>query len=107
MPLVGKVAKILGPKGLMPNPKIGTVTNEIDKCVKDIKAGQVEFKTEKAGIVHAGIGKVSFSVEQLEANIKAFIDAVKKSKPSGVKGNYIKNIFISSTMGPSLKIKYN
>ena len=104
MPLVGKVAKILGPKGLMPNPKIGTVTNEIDKCVKDIKAGQVEFKTEKAGIVHAGIGKLKFNASDLLDNLKTFYNEINKSKPDTVKGSFIKKVSIASTMGFGLEV---
>jgi large subunit ribosomal protein L1 len=104
MAIVGKLGKILGPKGLMPNPKLGTVTNDIKKIIADIKAGLIEFKADKTGIVHAGIGKKSFSLEKLEQNYKNFIDAIIKAKPKGVKGTYLKSIFISFTMGPSLKI---
>lgn len=99
MGLVGKVGKILGPKGLMPNPKLGTVTMDVTNAVKSVKAGQIEYRSEKSGIVHAGIGKVSFTNEALIENIKAFIDAVVKSKPTGVKGNYLKKMTLSSTMG--------
>lgn len=99
MALVGRVGKILGPKGLMPNPKLGTVTMDIANAIKNVKGGQIEYRSEKNGIVHAGIGKVSFSKEALTENIKAFIDAVVKSKPAGVKGNYLKKMTLSSTMG--------
>ena len=99
MALVGKVGKILGPKGLMPNPKLGTVTMDVTTAIKNVKGGQIEYRSEKNGIVHAGIGKVSFSNEVLTENIKAFIDAIVKSKPAGVKGNYLKKMTLSSTMG--------
>ena len=99
MALVGRVGKILGPKGLMPNPKLGTVTMDVTTAIKNVKGGQIEYRSEKNGIVHAGIGKVSFSKEALTENIKAFIDAVVKSKPAGVKGNYLKKMTLSSTMG--------
>ncbi len=104
MPLVGRLGKILGPRNLMPNPKVGTVTNDVAKAVKDAKAGSVEFRVEKAGIVHAGIGKASFSDEALAENLRAFTDAVNKAKPSGAKGLYIKRISISSTMGPGVHV---
>jgi large subunit ribosomal protein L1 len=104
MGIVGKLGKVLGPKGLMPNPKLGTVTPNVTDAVKAAKSGQVEFRLDKAAIIHAGVGKASFSEEQLAANIKAFIDAVKKAKPSGVKGHYIKKIGISSTMGVGVKL---
>ncbi len=99
MALVGKVGKILGPKGLMPNPKLGTVTMDVVTAIKNVKGGQIEYRSEKNGIVHAGIGKASFTNEALTENIKAFIDAVVKSKPAGVKGNYLKKMTLSSTMG--------
>ena len=104
MGVVGKLGKVLGPKGLMPNPKLGTVTPNVAEAVKAAKSGQVEFRLDKAGIIHAGIGKASFSEDALTKNIKAFIDAVAKAKPSAVKGNYIKKIGISSTMGVGIKI---
>jgi len=104
MAVIGQVAKILGPKGLMPNPKLGTVTPDVATAVKNAKSGQVEFRVEKAGIIHAGIGKLSFSDSDLMSNLKAIVDAVQKSKPSGAKGIYMKQIFLSSTIGPSLKL---
>ncbi len=104
MPLVGRLGKVLGPRNLMPNPKVGTVTPNVAQAVKDAKGGAVQFKVEKAGVVHAGIGKASFSEEALTANLRAFLDAVAKAKPSGAKGVYIKKIAISSTMGPGLRI---
>ncbi len=104
MAVVGKLGKVLGPKGLMPNPKLGTVTSELDKTIKDIKSGQIEFKADKSGIVHAGIGKVSFTEEKLGENISNFIDAIIKAKPKGSKGTYLKEIYISPTMGPSIRI---
>ena len=104
MGVVGKLGKVLGPKSLMPNPKLGTVTPNIAEAVKAAKSGQIEFRIDKAGIVHAGVGKVSFTEDQLTQNIKAFIDAVKKAKPNGSKGNYIKKVGISSTMGVAVKL---
>lgn len=104
MGLVGRVAKILGPKGLMPNPKLGTVTPNVTQAIKDAKGGQVQFRVEKAGIIHAGIGKASFPVEDLRANFDAFVDAIIKAKPSGAKGKYLTKIAVSSTMGPGLKV---
>ncbi len=104
MAVVGKLGKVLGPKGLMPNPKLGTVTTELKKTIEDIKDGLIEFKADKAGTVHAGLGKVSFAEDKLEKNIDNFVDAIMKAKPSGAKGNYLKDIYISSTMGPSLKL---
>lgn len=104
MGVVGKLGKVLGPKGLMPNPKLGTVTPNVAEAVKAAKSGQIEFRIDKAGIVHAGVGKVSFTEDQLAQNIKAFIDAVKKAKPTSSKGNYIKKVGISSTMGVAVKL---
>ena len=104
MAVVGKLGKVLGPKGLMPNPKLGTVTTDLKKTIEDIKDGLIEFKADKAGTVHAGLGKVSFAEEKLEKNIDNFVDAIIKAKPSGSKGNYLKDMYISSTMGPSLKL---
>ena len=104
MALVGRLGKVLGPRGLMPNPKVGTVTPNVAQAVKDAKGGAVEFRVEKAGVVHAGIGKCSFTQDALEANIKAFIDALQKAKPTGAKGTYVKRISLSSTMGPGVKV---
>ncbi|MFT3998446.1 MAG: 50S ribosomal protein L1 [Asticcacaulis sp.] len=104
MALVGRLGKVLGPRGLMPNPKVGTVTPNVAQAVKDAKSGAVEFRVEKAGIVHAGIGKTSFTVEQLEANAKALVDALVKARPSGAKGLYVRKISLSSTMGPGVKV---
>ena len=104
MPLVGRLGKVLGPRGLMPNPKVGTVTMDVAQAVAGAKGGAVEFRVEKAGIIHAGIGKASFDAKALEENIRAFADAVVKAKPAGAKGNYVKRVAISSTMGPGLKI---
>lgn len=101
---LGKVARILGPKGLMPNPKLGTVTTDVAKAVKDIKAGMVQYRVEKAGIVHAQVGKVSFGAKKLEENITTFVDAIKAAKPAAVKGAYMKSVALSSTMGPGVKI---
>lgn len=105
MAVVGKLGKVLGPKGLMPNPKLGTVTPNVVDAVKAAKAGQVEFRVDKAGIIHAGIGKASFTEEAIIQNVKALVDAVNKAKPSGSKGNYIKKIGISSTMGLGVKLE--
>ncbi|QDZ02348.1 50S ribosomal protein L1 [Nitratireductor mangrovi] len=104
MPLVGRLGKVLGPRGMMPNPKVGTVTMDITAAVKASKGGAVEFRVEKAGIVHAGVGKASFEADKIIENVRAFADAVIKAKPSGAKGNYVKKVAISSTMGPGLKI---
>ncbi|HTN14807.1 MAG TPA: 50S ribosomal protein L1 [Sphingomonadaceae bacterium] len=104
MGVVGRLGKILGPKGLMPNPKLGTVTMDVANAVKIAKAGQVEFRVEKQGIIHSGIGKLSFSDEQLKSNFDAFVDAIVKAKPSGSKGKYVRKISVTSTMGPGLKI---
>jgi large subunit ribosomal protein L1 len=105
MGLLGKLARVLGPRGLMPNPKLGTVTMDVAAAVKAAKGGQVEFRAEKAGIVHAGIGKASFSAEDLEKNLRSFVDAIMKAKPTGVKGSYIKKISLSSTMGPVVRVE--
>ena len=105
MALVGRLGKVLGPRGLMPNPKVGTVTPNVAQAVKDAKGGAVEFRVEKAGIVHAGIGKVSFTDDALLANVRAMVDALSKAKPSGAKGQYIKKIALSSTMGPGVKVE--
>ena len=104
MPLVGRLGKILGPRGLMPNPKVGTVTNDIAAAVKDAKGGAIEFRAEKAGIVHAGVGKASFSEEALVENIRALTDAVNRARPSGAKGTYMKRIAVASTQGPGVRI---
>src|SRR5690348_9755693 len=105
MPLVGRLGKVLGPRGLMPNPKIGTVTMDVTNAVKGAKGGSVEFRVEKAGIIHAGVGKASFPADKLVENVKALADAVAKAKPAGSKGTYIKRVSVSSTMGPGLKIE--
>ncbi len=105
MVLVGKLGKVLGPRGLMPNPKLGTVTNDVAEAVKAAKGGQVEFRAEKAGIVHAGVGKASFSQDALIENVKAFVGAINRAKPAGAKGTYIKKVSLSSTMGPGLKLE--
>ena len=104
MGIVGRLGKVLGPKGLMPNPKLGTVTPNVAEAVKAAKGGQVEFRVEKAGIIHSGIGKASFSEADLRKNFDAFVDAIVKAKPTGAKGKYVKKIAISSTMGPGLKV---
>jgi large subunit ribosomal protein L1 len=104
MPLVGRLGKVLGPRGIMPNPKVGTVTMDVKGAVAGAKGGSVEFRVEKAGIVQAGVGKASFSAEKLVENIRAFTDAVTKAKPAGAKGHYISRVAISSTMGPGVKI---
>ncbi len=104
MPVVGKLGKVLGPKGLMPNPKLGTVTPDVAKAVQDAKGGQVEYRVEKAGIIHVGVGKASFAEGDIAENICTLVDAVNKAKPSGAKGAYIKKISVSSTMGPGIKL---
>ena len=104
MGIVGRLGKVLGPRNLMPNPKVGTVTMDVTKAVNDAKGGAVEFRVEKAGIVQAGVGKASFTEDAITANVKAFIDAVTKARPSGAKGNYLKKISLSSSMGPGVKI---
>jgi large subunit ribosomal protein L1 len=105
MAIVGRLGKILGPRGLMPNPRVGTVTPDVGKAVRDAKGGQVQFRVEKAGIIHAGVGKASFQPEQLVDNIKALVDAVARAKPTGAKGTYLKRIAVSSTMGPGFKVE--
>ena len=105
MPIVGRLGKVLGPKGLMPNPKLGTVTPDVKKAVEAAKGGSIEYRAEKAGIVHAGVGKVSFTEEAISQNVKALVDAIQKAKPSGAKGSYLKRIAVSSTMGPGVKIE--
>jgi len=104
MPVVGRLGKVLGPRGLMPNPKLGTVTNDVAEAVKAAKGGQVEFRAERRGIVHAGVGKASFGEEALVENVRAFVDAINRAKPSGAKGSYIKKITLTSTMGPSVRV---
>ena len=104
MPIVGRLGKVLGPRGLMPNPKVGTVTMDVKKAVADAKGGQVQFRVEKAGIIHAGVGKASFSEEAIKQNVVAFVDAVNKAKPSGAKGTYVKKVSLSSTMGGGISL---
>jgi large subunit ribosomal protein L1 len=104
MALVGRLGKVLGPRGLMPNPRVGTVTPNVAQAVKDAKGGAIEFRTEKTGIIHAGIGKASFTDAQIAANVHALVDALNKAKPSGAKGTYIKKISLSSTMGPGFRV---
>ena len=104
MGVVGKIGKLLGPRGLMPNPKVGTVTFEVERAVKEAKSGKVEFRVEKAGIVHAPVGKVSFPADKLKENLLALVDALVKAKPSAAKGNYMKKISVSSTMGPGVRL---
>jgi large subunit ribosomal protein L1 len=104
MAVVGRLGKILGPRGLMPNPKLGTVTPDVAAAVAAAKGGQIEFRVEKAGIIHAGVGKASFSADALGENVKAIVDAINKAKPSGVKGTYLKRVSLSTTMGPGLKV---
>ena len=107
MGLVGRLGKVLGPRGLMPNPRVGTVTMDVTAAVAASKGGSVEFRVEKAGIVHAAVGKASFAAEKLSENIKAFVDSVSKAKPAGAKGTYIQRVAISSTMGPGVKVEPN
>jgi len=104
MPVVGRLGRVLGPRGLMPNPKLGTVTQDVAAAVKDAKGGQVQYRVEKAGIIHAGVGKISFSDDQLAGNARALYDAVVRAKPSGAKGTYVKKVSLSSTMGPGLRV---
>ncbi|MEQ1491119.1 MAG: 50S ribosomal protein L1 [Terricaulis sp.] len=104
MALVGRLGKVLGPRGMMPNPKVGTVTMDVKKAVADAKGGAVEFRVEKSGIIHAGIGKASFSEEQILQNAKAFVDAVAKAKPTGAKGTFVKKVALSTTMGPGVRL---
>ncbi|QTL05516.1 50S ribosomal protein L1 [Aquabacter sp. L1I39] len=105
MPLVGRLGKVLGPRGLMPNPKVGTVTMDVKGAVAAAKGGAVEFRVEKAGIIHGGIGKASFAQDKLAENIRAFVDAVVKAKPTGAKGTYVQRVAVSSTMGPGIKVE--
>jgi len=105
MALVGRLGKVLGPRGLMPNPRVGTVTPNVGQAVKDAKGGSIEFRVEKAGIVHAGVGKASFTEEALIANVRALVDALNRAKPSGAKGTYVQRISLSSTMGPGFKVE--
>ena len=107
MPIVGRLGKVLGPRNLMPNPKIGTVTMDVAQAVKDAKGGQVQFKAEKAGVVHAGIGKASFDATKLAENVRAFVSAVQRAKPTGAKGTYVKKISLSSTMGAGVTVDVN
>jgi len=104
MPIVGRLGKILGPRNLMPNPKVGTVTMDVAQAVKNAKGGEVQFRVEKAGIIHGGVGKVSFDEAKLAENIRAFVDAVAKARPSGAKGTYLKKVSVSSTMGPGVSV---
>jgi len=104
MPLVGRLGKILGPRNLMPNPKVGTVTMDVATAVKNAKGGEVQFKVEKAGVIHAGVGKVSFDAGKLAENIRAFVEAVTRARPSGAKGTYVKKVSVSSTMGPGVSL---
>ena len=106
MVVVGRLGKVLGPRGLMPNPKLGTVTPDVAGAIAAQKGGQVEFRVEKAGVIHAGVGKASFAQDALEANVKAFVDAVVRAKPSGAKGTFVKKVAVSSTMGPGVKIDF-
>ncbi len=107
MGIVGRLGKVLGPKGMMPNPKLGTVTPDVAGAIKAAKAGQIEFRVEKMGIIHAGVGKASFSAEQLTENIAAFVSAIQQAKPSGAKGTYVRKVSVTSTMGPGIKLDVN
>lgn len=104
MAVVGRLGRVLGPRGLMPNPRLGTVTNDVAEAVQAAKGGQVQFRVERAGIIHAGVGKLSFDSDQLEGNVRAFVDAISRAKPSGAKGVYLKRIALSSTMGPGIRL---
>jgi large subunit ribosomal protein L1 len=104
MPLVGRLGKILGPRNLMPNPKVGTVTMDVATAVRNAKGGEVQFKVEKAGVIHAGVGKVSFDEGKLAENVRAFVDAVAKARPAGAKGAYLRKVSLSSTMGPGVSV---
>jgi large subunit ribosomal protein L1 len=104
MRVVGRLGRVLGPRGLMPNPKAGTVTTDVTKAVEDIKAGKVEFRVEKAGIVQAPVGKISFTVDQLEENVRRFVDAILRARPAAAKGRYVRSAYVSSTMGPGLPL---
>src|SRR3546814_15673282 len=104
MPIVGRLGRVLGPRGLMPNPRLGTVTNDVAQAVEAAKGGQVEFRVEKAGIIHAGVGKASFDEAAIVGNIRAFYDAILRAKPTGATGNYVKSVSISTTMGPGLRL---
>jgi len=104
MPVVGRLGKILGPRGLMPNPKVGTVTMDVAQAVKDAKGGQVQFRVEKAGIIHAGVGKASFEDGKLEENVRAMVDAINRAKPAGAKGTYLQKVSLSSTMGLGVSV---
>jgi large subunit ribosomal protein L1 len=105
MPKLGRYARMLGPKGLMPNPKAGTVTMDIEKAIKEAKAGKIEYRVDKQAIVHVGLGKLSFGAEKLEQNINAFVESLKAQKPASLKGQYVKSVFISTTMGPSIQVE--
>ena len=107
MGVVGKLGRVLGPRGLMPNPKVGTVTFDVARAVKDIKAGKVDFRVEKAGIVHAPIGRISFSLEKLQENITTLVETLNRLKPASSKGNYMRGFTLSSTMGPGIRIDIN
>ncbi len=104
MAIVGRLGRVLGPRGLMPNPRLGTVTNDVAEAVAAAKGGQVQFRVERAGVVHAGIGKASFDQDQIVGNVRAFVDAINRAKPSGAKGTYMKKIALSSTMGPGIRL---
>ena len=105
MPKLGKFARVLGPKGLMPNPKAGTVTTDVEKAVKEAKAGKVEYRVDKQSIVHIGVGKVSFGADKLVQNAEAFFESLKNQKPASLKGSYVKSVYITTTMGPSIEIE--